>query len=353
MTGALHWTSCIPTSSNCARSLPLIALCFEGALEGAKAGSIEDFYWGKEIQLYVGNPPGGGYDAYGRFLARFIGQYIPGRPGVVVINKPGAAGLNAANYVANIAPKDGTALALPNRNNAVDPLFNNLQAKYDPKALNWLGSMNTDVSVCGAWHTSQVSDFDSLQAHGLVVGATGRGDDTYDLPTLLSRTIDAKFRVVLGYPGGNDIDLAVERGELQGRCGMSYSTLIAAHPNWLNDGLFKIILQLSDKPHRFLQGVPAATSLHMTDRQREIMKFVFARQRWGRPVFAPSGLPEERVNALREAFSKAVRSPEAQLAAKTANLDLQVIDGAEMQADIFKLYATPSEVITAARDAIK
>src|SRR5829696_771252 len=267
------------------------------------ADTIEDFYSAKDLQVLVGNPAGGGYDVYARFLARHLGRFVPGNPKVVVVNMPGANGMIMTNHLFNRAAQDGTVIGMPNRSDPTEPLFGNDQARYDPRQFNWLGSMNNEVSVCGAWHTSAVASLEDLKTKELIVGSTSPGDDTFIFPTVINNVLGTKMRVVSGYPGGNDLSIALERGEIDGRCGMSYSSLLGTRPEWLRDGKFRILLQISTGKHPALGAIPLVIDLAATERQRQIMKLLFARQLWGRPFVAPPQVLGSRIEALRKAFS--------------------------------------------------
>src|SRR5260370_30211546 len=205
------------------------------AISVARAQSSADFYKGRNVDLYIGYSAGGGYDVYARALARHMGRHIVGNPMIVPKNMPGAGSLVLANWLYNVAPRDGTAFGTMGRGVPFDPLLGSTKAQFDASKFNWIGSMNDEVSVCVAWHTSGISKLEQVMQKELTVGGTGPAADTDQFPKVLNDTIGTKFKIVTGYPGGNDIDLAMERGEVMGRCGWSLSSLITTHKKWIDE----------------------------------------------------------------------------------------------------------------------
>jgi tripartite-type tricarboxylate transporter receptor subunit TctC len=319
----------------------------------ARSQPAEDFYRTKELQILVGNPAGGGYDIYARFLARHLGRFVPGHPKVVVVNMPGANGMLMTNHLFNRAPRDGTVLGMPNRSDPTEPLFGNSQARYDPRQFQWLGSMNNEVSVCGAWHTAKPTRFEDLRTTELIVGSTGPGDDTHTFPTVINNVLGTRMRIVAGYPGGNDLNIALERGEIEGRCGMSYSSLQSTRPEWLREGRFRILLQISTASHPALDAIPMVLDLASTERQRQVMRLLFARQLWGRAFVVPPQVPDARVAALRTAFNDAMNDPSLLEEARRAKLEITPVHGETIQREIDDIYATLPDVVDAARRAMK
>lgn len=213
--------------------------------------------------------------------------------------------------------------------------------------------MNNEASVCGAWHTAKFVRFEDLKTRELVVGATGPGDGTYNFPTVMNNVLGTKMRIVTGYRGGNDLNLALERGEIEGRCGMSYSSLIGTRGDWLRDGRFNILLQISTAKHPSLPTTPLAIDLATTERHRQVMKMLFARQLWGRPIVAPPGVPKARVSTLRIAFDQVTRDRTFLEEAQRAKLEITPVSGEAIQREIADIYMTPSDIVAAARQAIK
>src|SRR5258705_8369155 len=226
-----------------------------------------EFYRGKTIDLYIGTSVGGGYDAYGRMLARHMSKYMPGNPTIVPKNMEGGGGMRLANFLNNAAPKDGTAFAVFNRGIAFDPLLGNRTAQFEATKFNWVGSTNDEVSICATWHTTGVTTLAQLTAKELVVGATGPTGDTWPFPKIVNGVLGTRFKIISGYPGGNDVDLAMERGEVQGRCGWSWTSRKATHRPWLDRKLIHIVFQMGLSQHPDLADVPVIMDFARTHGQ--------------------------------------------------------------------------------------
>ena len=308
------------------------------------AESAADFYKGKTVDLYVGFSSGGGYDTYARVLARHMEQHIPGKPSIVVKNMPGAGSLVLANWLYNVAPKDGTAFGIVARGAAFDPLLGNDKAEFDAAKFNWIGSMNDEVSVCVAWHATGVRTLDDVMKKTLTVGGTGPSADTDQFPKILNGALGTKFDIVAGYPGGNEVNLAMERGEVQGRCGWSWSSVIATHKNWVDDKKINILLQMSTSKHPDLPNVPHVMDYAKTKEQRQILNLAFARQAMGRPFVAPPGIPGDRVAALREAFMAALKDKQFLAEAQKMQLEINPVSGQKVQELVAEIYETPKPV---------
>src|SRR5713226_4124636 len=288
----------------------------------AHAQDPASFYKGKTLDLYVGYSAGGGYDVYARALARHIGRLIPGNPSIVPKNMPGAGSLVLANWLYNVAPKDGTAFGMIGRGTGFDPLLGSTKARFDAAKFNWIGSMNDEVSVCVAWHTTGITRLEQVVQKELTVGGTGPAADTDQFPKVLNATIGTRFKIITGYPGGNDIDLAMERGEVMGRCGWSWSSVIATHKHWLDERKISVLVQLSLSKHPDLPNVPLIMDFARNEEEKQIFKLVFARQPMGRPFLAPPGIPPDRAAALRKAFVETMR--DAAFLAESQKMALEI-----------------------------
>jgi tripartite-type tricarboxylate transporter receptor subunit TctC len=321
-----------------------VALLTFSPMAQAQAQDPAAFYKGKSIDLYIGYSAGGGYDVYARALARHMGRFIPGNPTIVPKNMPGAGSLVLANWLYNVGAKDGTAFGMIGRGTAFDPLLGSTKAQFDAAKFTWIGSMNDEVSVCVAWHTSGITTFDQLLKEKLVVGGTGPTADTDQFPKILNGTLGTKMEVITGYPGGNDISLAMERGEVKGRCGWSWSSIIATRKNWLDEGKIKVLVQLSMQKHPDLPNVPLVTDLAKTPEQKQILQLVFARQVMGRPFVASPGLPKERVDALRTAFMETMKDKDFLADAEKAKLEINAVSGEKVQSLVEETYKTPKPV---------
>ncbi|MGH6738455.1 MAG: Bug family tripartite tricarboxylate transporter substrate binding protein, partial [Bradyrhizobium sp.] len=272
-------------------------------LVAAHAQSVADFYKSHNVEIEIGYTPGGGYDLYARMLARYIGKHIPGNPTVVPKNMEGAASLRMTNWLYAAAPKDGSVIGAVSRGAAFDPLLGNRGAQFDASKFTWLSSANDEVSVCVALKTSGVTKFDDVLTRELTIGSNGVADDTYQFPAVTNAALGTKFKIITGYPGGNDITLALERNEVQGRCGWSWSSIKASRMDWVDSGKMIVLVQFSLSKHPDLPNVPLVMDLAKNDEQRQIFKLIFARQVMGRPFALPPGVPKDRAYALREAFT--------------------------------------------------
>jgi len=318
----------------------------------ARAESPADFYRGKTVDLQIGYSAGGGYDVYARALARHIERHLPGTPSVVPKNMPGAGSLVLANWLYNVTPKDGSTFGMIGRGTAFDPLLGSTKAQFDATKFNWLGSMNDEVSVCVAWHTTGITKLEQVMQKDLVVGGTGAAADTDQFPKVLNGALGTKFKVVTGYPGGNEIDLAMERGEVQGRCGWSWSSVVATHKQWLDEKKINVLVQLSLRRHPDLPQVPLIMDYAKTDEQKQIFNLIFARQPMGRPFLAPPGVAPERVAALRDAFMATLNDKEFLASAEKSKLEINPVSGADVEKLVRKVYRTPKEVAAKVADML-
>ena len=316
------------------------------------AQSPADFYKGRNIDLYIGYSAGGGYDVYARALARHMGRFVPGNPTIVPKNMTGAGSLVLTNWLYNVAPKDGTAFGMIGRGTAFDPLLGSTKAQFDADKFNWIGSMNNEVSVCVAWHTTGITTLEQLKQKELTVGGSGQAADTDQFPKVLNATLGTKFKVVTGYPGGNDVDLAMERGEVMGRCGWSWSSVIATHQSWIDDKKINVLVQLSLSRHADLPNVPLIMDFAKTDDEKQIFKLVFARQPMGRPFLAPPGIPAERVEALRKAFMDTLNDKEFRAETDRMKLEINPVSGDAVQAIVQEVNRTPKRIAAAVADMI-
>jgi len=322
------------------------------AQSSAQAQSPAELYKGKTIDLYVGYSAGGGYDVYARSLARHMSRFVPGNPTIVPKNMPGAGSLLLANWLYNVAPRDGTAFGIIGRGTGFDPLLGSTKAQFDASKLNWLGSMNDEVSVCVAWHTSGITTLQQVMQTELTVGGSGPAADTDQFPKVLNATIGTKFKVVTGYPGGNDVDLAMERGEVMGRCGWSWSSVIATHKSWIDDRKINVLVQLSLCKHPDLPNVPLVMDLARNSEEKQIFKLIFARQPMGRPFLAPPGVPADRVAALRKAFMDTLKDKEFLAEAEKAKLEINPVAGEAVQSIVQEVYQTPKALASKAADMV-
>jgi len=320
---------------------------------GAAAQTPAEFYKGRTVELYIGYSVGGGYDLYARVIARHIGKYIPGNPTVVPRNMEGAGSLRLANWLYNVAPKDGSAFGTVSRSAASDPLLGQGGTHYDANRFTWIGSANNEVSVCVAWHASGTTTFDDLLRKEMTVGSTGAADDTYQFAKVLSGLLGAKLKIVTGYPGGNDVVLAMERGEVQGRCGWSWSSVKSTHRSWIDNKQINVLVQFALAKHPDLPDVPLITNLAKDDEQLQELKLIFARQVMGRPYLAPPGVPRDRADALRKAFMDTMNDKDFLADAERSKLEITPVSGEEIERLVAEIYKTPAAVAKRAGELIK
>src|ERR1051325_5008627 len=302
------------------------------SLMPARADSVADFYQGRTVDLEIGYSTGGGYDIYARMLARHMGRFIPGNPTIVPKNMPGAGSLRLANWLALAAPRDGSTFGTIGRGTAFDPVLGQPGAQFTAGELTWLGSMNQEVSICASWFDSGVATFKDLQTKELLVGAVSFNDDTGQFAKVLNTVLGTKMKIVAGYPGGNDVVLAMERGEVKGRCGWSWSSVLTAHMAWWKEKKINILVQLALNKHPDLPDVALVLDLATNPAQRQIDRMIFARQVMGRPFVAPPGIPADRLAALRKAFMDTMTDKEFLADAAKAKLEISPVDGQKVEA---------------------
>ncbi len=307
----------------------------------------------KPFNVYVGYSAGGGYDVYARLLARHISRHLPGTPNVLVNNMPGAGSMRLANWLYNVAPKDGNIIGTFARGIAFDTLLGQPGAQFDATKFTWIGSANDEVSVCVAWNNTGVTKFEQVLEKELVVGGTGGSADTDQFPKVFNSVLGAKMRIVAGYPGGNDINLAMERGEVGGRCGWSWSSVVSTQASWLKEKKINVLVQLSLEKHPDLPDVPIITDFAKDDITRGVFKLVFARQVMGRPFVAPPGLPPQRVAVLRKAFMDTLQDKELLVEAEKAKLEITPVSGEAVQKLVEEAYSMPAEVVKRTIEALR
>ena len=273
----------------------LSALVAAGSAQAQDA--VAQFYRGKQINLYIGTSPGGGYDTYARLLARRFGSYIPGNPTIVPQNMPGAGSNKLAGFMYSVAPKDGTAVGAIFSGAILQPLIGDTPTQHDPSKFIYLGNANNEVFICIARSDAPAKAFADTFRQELIIGATNEGGATRDFPAMLVNVLGAKLRIVTGYAGSNEIILAIERNEVQGMCGVGWSSIIAQHPQWLSNGFARILAQLAARGHPAINrmGVPLAIDYAKTEDDRKVMNLMYSQLSFGRPYVLPPGVPADRV----------------------------------------------------------
>jgi tripartite-type tricarboxylate transporter receptor subunit TctC len=273
---------------------------------------------------------------------------------VVPKNMEGAGGMRLANWLYGAAPKDGTVFGAVARATAFEPLLGNKAAQYDGTKFTWIGSANDEVSICVTWHTSGVATLEDARRKEVVVGSNGVGDDTYQFPALLNNLFGTRFKMVSGYPGGSEINIAMERGEVFGRCGFPWSTIKASHGHWLAEKKINLLMQFSLAKHPDLPDVPLVTELARTDVERQIVRLIFGRQVMGRPYAAPPGVPRERADALRKAFADTMVDKDFLAEVEKAKFEITAVPGDRIESLVMDIYrSTPPAVAEKAAAMLK
>ena len=313
------------------------------------------FFKDKTITIAVGSSPGGGLDVFGRLVSRHLGKHGPGNPSVIVSNVPGAGGNVLAQNLNTIAPKDGTFMAITFPSVMIDPLLSENHRSYDPTKFNYIGNANAEVLVCLLRQDAAAKTLPELLTTDLIIGATAPGSTTADFPMLTKGLFGGKFQLVTGYQGSREVTLAVEKNEVQGICGLGWSTVKVQYPDILKGQMFaKVFAQEDLQGHRELNaiGVPLMTSLATSDADREALSMFYGQNAFSRPFILPPGVPAERVALLRKAFMETIADPELQADAKKMNIDADPTSGEELQAKISQMYATPQPVIDRVKKAM-
>jgi tripartite-type tricarboxylate transporter receptor subunit TctC len=335
------------------RTLGMAALIAGLAGAGAaRAQSVESFYRGRTVTIVVGLGVGGGYDTTARVLARHLGRHIPGDPAIVVQSMVGAGSLRAANYLYSVAPKDGATLGVFARGMAMEPLIGASHASFDSRKFAWLGSTTNEVSVCVTYGNAKVKTWDDALRIPFTVGGDGTATDPDIFSAMLKNVFGARLRLVTGYPGGADITLALERGEVEGRCGWTWSSVRLQRPDWIGTGKLNLLVQLATQKSQELPDVPLIMDLATTERQRRIVSVILARQPMGRPVVAPPGIPEDRKQALRRAFDATMADPDFIAEATARSLEVNPVKGADLDRLVDELYAMPPAILAEVRAII-
>jgi tripartite-type tricarboxylate transporter receptor subunit TctC len=324
-----------------------------GAAAPSAAADVADFYKGKTVTVLVGYPGSSGYTFYNRTLARHIGAHVPGKPNAISQNMPGAASMTAANWIYNVAPRDGTLIGMFAAAVTIDGLFGNSAAKFDATKFTWIGNMDRSVGTCSVWHTSGIKRFDDLLTRAALFGGTGPAAGITQHALALKNLFGARIKVIPGYGGGQDIVLAMERGEVQGQCAVPVSTL---KTEWADKVARKEIIPIihdSMTPSDELSGVPSVYDYAKNDDDRRVLDLVFGWHVLGRPVAGPPGLPAERADALRAAFLETMKDPAFLAEAEKQHLDIKPSSGDEVAAIIARFFASPASVIERADRAVR
>ena len=316
--------------------------------------AVAAFYRGKTVSIYIGSPVGGGYDGYARLLARHLGRFIPGRPAVVPQNMPGAGSNKAAGFLYTQAPRDGTVIGALQPGALSAQLLSEQAVQQDARKFIYIGNANSDVYLCFVRADAPVKSFAETFTHEVLLGAAGEGTTLRDMPVMLDNVLGTKFRMVTGYAGSHEVTLAIEKGEVQGMCGMGYVSITVEHPDWIGSGKMRLLAQEDLKGHPDLNrmGVPRTIEFAKTEEERQVMELVYSQNIFGRPYVLPPGVPAQRVEALRSAFMAALADKDLLADARRMRFEVGPIAGKDLQTLVEHIYALPPQIGERARQAL-
>ena len=337
------------------RALALSTGVLVGALlptTAALCDPIADFYRGKQVSLVLSTGAGGGYASYGHAFAPFFSKHIPGNPNIVVQNMPGAGGIRAMQYFATVAPRDGSVLGLVHSSVPFAPLYGIKGATFDPRAMNWLGSINSSEAICVSWAASGVTQWKDLFGKPYIVGGTGAGSQMETMPAMINKLFGTKIKIISGYTGGNDVYLAMERGEVHGRCGGLVSSINSTRPDWFGKKKVVVPIAVALERNPLFPEAPAIIEFARDERTKQILKLILYPLQMDRPMLAPAGVPPERVAALRKAFHAAMSDPAFIAEAERLSIEIGEVSGDKLQAILADAFSTPPDIVKAANDAM-
>lgn len=323
------------------------------AATAARADAVEDFYRGKTIVITVGMPPPDQHDNDARTLARHMGKYIPGNPTIIVQNMPGGGSMKSVQYAFTIAPRDGLNFVIAQRGMMMMTLLGYPEANFDPTKFNFVGSRSPETTILALWHEAKAKSIQDAMREEVVLASSGGGADSNTMPFIYNETLGTKFKAIVGYAGGGDMNLAMERREVDGRAGWSVGALRGVHEDWWQEKKVNVILQHALRKHKELPNTPNARDLVKSDADRGLIDLFAKRAEIGFPFFAPPGVPAERLAALREAFMKATRDPAYLAEAAKMPAEVDPIPGARMNEIVNDMYATPRDIVERAKNILR
>ena len=311
---------------------------------------------GKPIDFIIGSAPGGGYHTYAMLITRHIGKHLPGNPRVVGRNLPGAGSIVAANLLYNKSPKDGSTFGALFMGAVMEPLLGDKsQTQYDPRQFRFVGSANSETSICVAWHTTPITSFKDMFEKEMIIGSSGVTSSIEQYPTVLNNVLGTKFKIVGGYPGSHQAALAMEKGEMQGICGIQWTSFITNFQHWLDEKKVRIIAQISSfegDPKLNAMGIPKIWDYVKNEDDKKTLSVIFSQLAFGRPYVLPPGTPAPIVEAYRKAFDATLKDPEFLAEAEKIKLDIDPLPGAEVQKTVEQIYSSPPAVVERARAAL-
>ena len=325
---------------------------WSASIAGGRCDAVADFYRGRSISLVIGFGAGGGYDAYARLLARHIGRHIPGNPSLVAQNIQGAGGLKATQFLYDVAPRDGTVIGTVARGQPLAPLLLG-NTSFDATRFTWIGSVTDEASLCLSGFTSKARTWRDLMTAETLFAGEGQGADPDMFATALNRVFGAKIKLITGFHSTREMTLAMQRGEVEGICGVSATTLLGQYADWIAGKQVNLLAQMALRKDDRFPDVPLITELAQNEEQRQIIRLIVAGQAIARPFFGPPGIPADRKQALRAAFDRTMQDPEFRAEAQRAKMDVNPMQGAEMESFLRELYAMPKDVVDKAALAIR
>lgn len=342
--------ACLPVRAGSAFAI-LLGVVTLSPMAGSEAAaqSSNALYAGKQIRMVIASGAGGGYDAYGRTLARHMSKLIPGNPSIINQNMPGASGMTATNWAYTVAPKDGTVILATYNSLLAEPLYGNPAARFDPLKLEAVGSISKQQNICATWHSSPIKTIEQAKAKEVTVASTGATGNSATLPKILNTVLGTKFKVIIGY-STTESRLAVERGEVDGVCGLSWSTLKASNPDWVQNNRINILIQTGAKPQADLPSVPLLVELVANPEDKKVIELLGFAEEIGRPFVMPPDTPKEMVAVIRRAFEATLKDPAFLAEAEKTMLEVDPISGEEMEQMLKRAYATPKALVQRAAE---
>jgi tripartite-type tricarboxylate transporter receptor subunit TctC len=318
----------------------------------AAADPIADFYKGKQLNWILSAGAGGGYSAYALAFAQHFSAHIPGNPHIIVQNMPGAGGIRAMLYLQSVAPKDGTTIGLVHSSVPFAPLYGIKGANFDSRQMNWIGSINAATGICVSWTASGITTWQDLFDKEFIVGGTGAGSQMETMPAMLNKLFGTRIKVISGYKGGNDVYLAMERGEVHGRCGGLISSIKSTRPNWFPQKKVSVPIQIALERDPEFPDSPALIEFAKDQRTKDILQLILAPMGMDRPILAPPGTPPATVAALRKAFHETMIDPAFIAEADRQHLEIAEVEGDKIARLLQSSYLLPPDVVKAANEAM-
>ncbi len=318
----------------------------------ARADPVEDFYRGKQITMILSAGAGGGYATYMQAFAPFLTKYLPGHPNIVMQNMPGAGGIRAMMFLYQAAPKDGTTLGFVHSSVPFAPLYGIKGANFDPRQMQWIGSLNASTAICVSWTASGITKWQDLFDKTYIVGGTGAGSQMETMPAMINKLFGAHIKIVSGYTGGADVYLAMERGEVQGRCGGLVSSIKSTRPDWFPEHKISVPIVVAMERNPMFPDTPALAEFAKDDKTKEILRLILSPLSMDRPMLAPPGVPAERVAALRAAFHQAMNDPDFIAEAKRIDIEIDEVPGEKLQQILDNAFKLAPEIVKSANDAM-